>query len=676
MNTKNKNNALVFLDNLCILSTFPLLKACLRLRPASIYYFQASTTGLKIAAWFKTLTLISRDPIKVENIFFSDTEDCVFSISMYESVKICLKYQDKINNTVDKCLPKYDDYFRQVCAVGVRKEWQVWLEKLLLQLNLAKVLGRENNVPIKDIILISQFASLLKILKVEPEISGNIKIFPQPFENKSCLYLWGPVAYYIGQVILSLLRLLNTFKKEMPIAKKRRPVVGVNAAWGLGLEESEKRLSDDFFWWRRSKISSEQLICMFDKKSFQPTRDRLAGLEKLGIQSIVLDPKYPGDLTRPEVIYQRLSLVENFKKCIFYSKLAWNGLFAEQFNRSAYSLVGWQIYKSEKLAPLYKSVNLKAVTHIHEPGLEFINLAALQNDAVRFGTHWSCFSAPGSSTPKCHEIYFVWGTHDLKIVLDSGSTSKNILVSGCIMTEQSHENEFRKGSEALQSMKNSGAQYTLTLLDNSLPLPNFYRFFLQWLVDDTNLGLLIKSKGKSWDSVERDGLEGLVERAKKTGRLYEMDRAASPGDAALLTDFAVGITSLSAIASAALKGARVLYLDFEKLDQKNLESYSTFHSLGPKRCVFYDFESLKDSILEYNTNPNSNPHLGDASPILDRLDPFRDGKASQRIGEYITWYLEGLEGNLEKNTALRRATDKYAKKWGKDKVSCGMDENS
>ena len=187
---------------------------------------------------------------------------------------------------------------------------------------------------------------------------------------------------------------------------------------------------------------------------------------------------------------------------------------------------------------------------------------------------------------------------------------------------------------------------------------------------------MIKSKGKSWDLVQKYGLGGLVEQAIETGRLYVMDPKATPADAALLTDFAVGITSVSAIAVAALQGARVLYLDYEKLDQSDLKPYGIFHSLGPKRCVFYDPESLKEAVLEHTNNLESNPCLGDASSILDQLDPFRDGKSSQRIGEYITWYLEGLEENLEKNTALRRATDKYAKKWGKDKVSCGMGENS
>jgi hypothetical protein len=660
---------LVLLDNLCFLSFFPLLKASLRLRPVEIYYLRATAMGLRIAAWLKTFRIISKAPIKIDDLYLNDTRENAYLINMFKSAKICLKNQDRINKLVDKCIPKYDSYFQQVCAVGVRKEWELWVESILSQLNFARALARKKKIPTHHVVFISHFASIIKVLNIETEISSNIKIYPQPFENKAQLYLWGPVLDNIFQAIRSSLKLLFLFKKEMPVAKKTKPVVGVTAAWGVGIEGSDKSLSDDFFWWRQTKIPPEQLICMFDRRNFQPTQDRLIDLENLRIPSIVLDPKYPGAIPRAGIRHQKFSFVKSLKTCFFYSKLAWRGLLSDGFNRSVFSLVSWQIYKSEKLVPLYKNAHLRAVFHIHEPGLEFVNLAALNSNAMRIGTHWSCMSAPCIATPKCHEVFFVWGEHDLKIILDSGSISKNILISGCILSEKSHKEELEKGREEVQSIKNHGARFILALFDNSFPLPNFYRFFLQWLVDDPTLGLLIKSKGKCWDIIKKDGLECLVEQALKTGRLYVLDPAASPQDAGLLADFSVGTNSVSAIAVAAMQGARVLYLDYDKQDdQEDLKTYATFHSLGPNRCVFYDPESLKKSVLEHINNPESNPCLGDASPILDQLDPFRDGKASQRIGEYVTWYLEGLDQSLSKESAIRNATAKYANKWGAGKV--------
>jgi len=311
---------------------------------------------------------------------------------------------------------------------------------------------------------------------------------------------------------------------------------------------------------------------------------------------------------------------------------------------------------------------LSCLFHFEEAGFEHVNIASQKNNLVRIGYHWSCYMNPHLATARCQEVFFVWGNHNLKIFLDSNSNSKIILISGCFLTESSHKRERQKGKEAIQDMKERGSRYTLTLFDNSLPVPNFYYFFLQWLIEDPALGLVIKSKGKAWKSFQSADTKELIQKAFDTGRIYIMDADASPNDAALLTNFAVGITGISAIAIAALKGARVLYLDYERQDQGILKSYTLFHSLGPKRCVFFDPQSMKEALLEYFNNRESNPNLGDASPLLDQLDPFRDGKAGQRIGEFTNWYVESLDKNLNKKEALEIATNKYAEKWGHNKV--------
>ena len=83
-------------------------------------------------------------------------------------------------------------------------------------------------------------------------------------------------------------------------------------------------------------------------------------------------------------------------------------------------------------------------------------------------------------------------------------------------------------------------------------------------------------------------------------------------------------------------------------------------------------ETLKQEVLNYVANPKRNPHLGDASPILHRLDSFCDRDASHRIAEYVEWYLEALDQGLSRDEATLSATRKYAKKWGKDKVGRGL----
>jgi hypothetical protein len=217
-------------------------------------------------------------------------------------------------------------------------------------------------------------------------------------------------------------------------------------------------------------------------------------------------------------------------------------------------------------------------------------------------------------------------------------------------------------------LKKTGAKLTLAIFDTTLHLNNFYKFFIQWVLEDPNLGLLIKSKGPIGNSLREGELESLFSQALKTGRVHVLDHKTLPNDAAVLADFSVGIATISAISNAALKGAKVLYLDYERTDQSILKPYCMFHSLGPNRCVFYDPISLKNAVLEYTNDPSANPNLGDASPILDQIDAFLDNKAGERIGEYVTWYVEGIENHGNRDLAIKNANSKYANKWGSDKV--------
>ena len=71
-------------------------------------------------------------------------------------------------------------------------------------------------------------------------------------------------------------------------------------------------------------------------------------------------------------------------------------------------------------------------------------------------------------------------------------------------------------------------------------------------------------------------------------------------------------------------------------------------------------------------SPKSNPELGNITPVLDLFDPFRDGESSARIGEYVKWYLDGIDSGSCRDRALKQATRNYADKWGEDKVVRGI----
>ena len=671
----NKNfniQALVLVDNLCAFSLFPLLRASLKMRPVIILYFQASGLGLKLASLLKVCGLVSVEPLHAKDLFLCDLPHSEGSQIRFEAFEVCAKKQPEINKLVDRILPEVNSYIREACAVGARKELQNQFEKLLFQQKLGRILAQEAGCSTEKVILISSFAFLINKLDFTSKFSGGVKVYIQAIGNMEWLYLWGSAFLSLVQVIMSLARIWFLEKKHSWNATDDdKDRIGVAAAWGFEKGDKNRETSnplDDFFWWRKSGIAAKRLLYMFERSDTLPTKEWLSRLKELGIASAALNSKFKGDAPEHLVIRPRLSFKESFRNFLFHSKLALRGSLGNKYFQSIAALTSWQFYKSTILKDIYKNTKLRGIFHFDEAGLETVNLATRRSNVARIGFHWSCLVAPCNSTLRSHEVLFIWGSHDLKITLDSGSTSKNILLSGCPMSESSYKKEYQKGQEAVKAMKNKGVRYTLALFDNSVPVPNFYQFFLQWLIADPALGILIKSKGNSWKWFHDDGVNNLAQQALNTGRLFIMDPAASPVDAALLSNFSIGVTGISAIALAALKGARVLYLDYEYLDKGPLKDYTLLHSLGEKRCVFYNPESLKDSVLEYINSPEANPNLGDASSILDQIDPFRDGIASQRIGEYVSWYLEELDDGFNASDAVRSATDRYANKWGADKV--------
>jgi len=670
-NTIHKPNCkgIVLLNELCGWSLFPLLASCFKLSPVAIYYCRASKVGLMLVAILKFFRLVSGIPkeVKENDLCFAGTKNSGFFSIKLISLKFCLQNRDKLNTLIAKLLPKFDPYFRQVCSAGVIKQWADWLEPLVQQQSLAKKLAIESEIPTRNVVVISHMTFLLDLLEVDSEYLNEVKILKQSIQNKTHLYLWAPIIYILGQILKASIKPRTTFKTEKLTSQKGKGDIGVAAAWGF--EGIGKKTLDDFFWWRHSTIIPERLLYMFERPDYQPTQERLDSLEKLGINSIALNQTYSGDAPESMIRQNTLSLKEGLKRFYSYSKVISRGGLKDSFSRSVCSWVIWQLYCSDELAKIYGETNLKVLFHHQETGHESVTLATLRTNTLRIGTHWSCLNAPYVSSFRCHEVYFAWGAHDLKIILDSESPSKNLLISGCFLSEYSNEEEVQKGTEAVQLMKNRGARYTVALFDSSVIEPNFYRFFLDWLINDPALGIIIKSKGgTSWDKFKEGSSGRLAQQAINTGRFHVMSANASPADAGLLSDFSVGTTGISAIVVAALKGAKVLFLDYEKIGQGLVKPYGIFHSLGPKRCAFYEPEILKEAILEYINNPESNPYLGDASPILDKIDPFRDGKTSQRIGEYVSWYLEGIDQNLSKDDAIRKAIDKYAEKWGADKV--------
>jgi hypothetical protein len=658
--------ALAVVQDLSWASFFPLVSVFFKHGPISIYYFRASHGGLRLGSLLYLLRMAASAPLQITDIYYCDTPHAHYWNIQYQTVKACRDQLDRIEALIEKYLPKCTIFVRKLLATNVTQAWQSWLIETLLLRATAKRLGEQEGVSCDHVILISRYASLLKILSLDSPSDNSICISSHPNKNKTVLYPLATLGLSAWEVIRAFFRSFLPDKISPP-GFSGSFKVGVSAAWGT--EGGDKIQKDDLFWWRNSSVTSDRLLYMFERKDIQPTKDRMRQLQNLGIDSVALTPQFLGD--NPDLLIKNRrssSLLVAFQNFCFALKFARKTFIADEFSSAVLALVNWQYFIGRELSNLYKTLNLKGVFHFEEAGMDVISLASVMNDSMRIGTHWASHTGINQTSSRSHQVYFLWGDHDTQLVLDTGSMSRTMLISGCFLSDYSNKEMPQHAEVAVKEMRKEGVRYTLTLFDSSTPCPEFYRFFLKWLMDDPCLGLLIKSKGKSWNEVCGHGLNGLVDRAKKTNRIHVLDHRSSPADAALLSDFAIGVTAISALVVSALQGAKVIFLDYERIDQGSQKPHCILHSLGSNRCVFYEPEVMRQALMDYFENPTGNPSLGDTTPVLDKLDPFRDGKASQRIGEFVSWYLEELDDGLNTDEAVRSATDKYANKWGTDKV--------
>ena len=93
------------------------------------------------------------------------------------------------------------------------------------------------------------------------------------------------------------------------------------------------------------------------------------------------------------------------------------------------------------------------------------------------------------------------------------------------------------------------------------------------------------------------------------------------------------------------------------------------YQLGVGKVVFKDWESLWDSCQNQWATLGGIPGFGDWSPLLDEIDPFRDGRAAERMGDYIKWLLDGFRAGLDRNTVMADAAERYCALWGQDKIT-------
>jgi hypothetical protein len=275
------------------------------------------------------------------------------------------------------------------------------------------------------------------------------------------------------------------------------------------------------------------------------------------------------------------------------------------------------------------------------------------------------------------DVFFAYSRLSLEREVRNGSQISYSVVAGYL-----GDHRFpllRVHAERVRAeLRKNGAEHIMAFFDedsaderwdigHSLQREN-YVFLLEKLLDDTTFGLVLKPKVSQTLRSRLGAVSDLLSEAIHTGRCFVFEGGPvhskfPPAVAALASDVAVSghLCAPTAGLESALAGVPTLLLDREGW------RVSPLYDLGVGNVVFEVWDDLWKTYVDHRTRVHV-PGFGDWSAILNRFDPFQDGRAAQRMAQYLEWMLEGLRQGLSRDHVLADAAERYADVWGQDKI--------
>lgn len=419
----------------------------------------------------------------------------------------------------------------------------------------------------------------------------------------------------------------------------------------------------DVHWFWGAGLPPDRVVLCFDRPERPATRAEVREVERHGFQVAILKKKAAGDfserLWRPAPgfgvcvgrLFRRVRL------------LLWARARGRLARWTACRIVQ-NLYRSDELSDFLLDFNIRAFFHYQDTDMDFVTWACETAGAARIGDQWSNHHWPSAGHIRLHHAYFAWGSRYADILRRVGSRVDHLLLSGCVLLGVPRSDATAPDPKSLRArVEKSTVNRVMVFFDTSLPCEGFYRFLLERVLGDDRWGLLLKSKRPAnppWVCDYAPDVAELFARAVRTGRVHLMDWRISPIAAAAAADIAVGIDINTATVVAALAGFRAVHMDYVRLHVGGLAEWAEWRPAGPDRLAFEDPEALWKTLNRFFDEPGYGLDLGLAEPaLLARVDPFRDGRASLRIGQYVAWFLEAVDRGETRESSLREASRRY-----------------
>lgn len=432
----------------------------------------------------------------------------------------------------------------------------------------------------------------------------------------------------------------------------------------------------DFFFWQESDLSARDLISFFHLSGDPLDETKWVSLQARGIEGIVLDPR-ASRLEQVLPYFPKMSEMRSTRVRTALKNLPVLGLEKKWVYGMLFHYEWWRHYWKE----IFKTYHAKIYVSWYK--YDAVH-CALQTAARDVGGLLAVYQraldlTPFAETQLYSDIYFSFSPMLAEIERAVGSKISYFVVTGYL-----GDHRFPLLKEQAEKVRHqlcsSGATYVISFTDeNSRDDPRWsfshsharanYGFLLEKLLQNPWMGLILKPKTPINLRKRLGEVNILLERALETGRcfLYEegpIQGAYPPAVATLSADIAIHghLCAPTAALEAVLAGTPTILFDQEGWQ------ISPLYQVKEGRIAFKDWETIWEACLDHRRNPSGDHGIGSWGSFLDQLDPFRDGKAANRMGTYLKWLIEGFNKGQQREEVLAEAAHRYQKIWGQDKV--------
>lgn len=711
---KNSKSATYYIENLTVdswvLSILPyFLKDRMRtLQEAEqIYYFNNSKPGL----WLANFTLwFAKKQLKRVDFSQGGTRDQNGNLIWMKTIGDTLVIYDDIKNN--------SEFKKAVEGLGIVNSLDLFLGKWVVICDLMitdtcrllkfiffvriiehqEMLNDTIKTPKRNVFLFMRerpwFVEIAKFVKskgIEIIPTGNLHLYFNVFLLKfdgliiSIKELCKKVAYNSMAIRYKL-------KERLPLnrSNKTRETNEVLKNDGKRLEKCGPRMAiehygylnldspgmfSDLFFLQRSSLSAQDILIYFGLPVAPITDRDWSDIEKRGMSAVVINPRATTTPHVPLFNHKRKKILmgridgEAKGKREFFNHAWLKRYVTDYYRRRNY----WVDFITQH------NVKMHVTWFKYSPD-HCAKLDALRNTGgvgVVYQRSFDYFLAPGMFTTA--DVVFGFSKMGAHVGHDQYSRISYYVVTG-YLGDYRFGLAQKRANEVRNFIENNGAKKIVAYFDEhatehprwnlaySVTLKN-YSYLLNKVLENPWFGLILKPKVPSTLRSRLGPVSDLLRLAEKTGRCFVFEDGIvqgsyPPASASLGADIAVHghLFAATAGVESALAGVPTLILDSEGVPE------SPLHNSGRGQIIFKDIESLWRTCMEHWSRPDGVPGFADWSDILDELDPFRDGRAAERMGTYLGWLMDGFKAGLPRETVLADAADRYGKIWGKEKI--------